>query len=82
MIEDSCGVADSWSRLIDIAGIEKLASVDAIPLRMADSVPPVTFGYAPYAIRETYLSVDDIVDGYSRSCVINRYPDHLLLCIT
>lgn len=40
VIEDSCGVADSWSRLIDIAGIEKLASVDVIPLRMGDSVPP------------------------------------------
>lgn len=47
VIEDSCGVADSWSRLIDIAGIEKLASVDVIPLRMGDSVSPVTFGYAP-----------------------------------
>ncbi len=81
MTEDSCDVADGWSRLIDIAGIEKLASVDAIPLRLVDSVLPAVLGYAPHAVRESYLSVDDIADSYSRGCVVSRYPDCLLFCI-
>ena len=81
VIEDSCGVADSWSHLVDIAGIEKIAAVDTIPLLTADPVLPAPSGYAPHAVRESYLSVDDIADSYSRGCVISRYPDCLLFCI-
>lgn len=81
VIEDSCGVADSWSHLVDIAGIEKIAAVDAIPLLTADPVLPAPSGYAPHAVRESYLSVDDIADSYSRGCVVSRYPDCLLFCI-
>jgi hypothetical protein len=81
VIEDSCGVADGWSHLIDIAGIEKIAAVDAIPLLTADPLVSVSFGYAPHAVRESYLSVDDIADSYSRGCVVSCYPDCLLFCI-
>lgn len=81
VIEDSCGVAESWSHLVDIAGIERIAAVDAIPLLTADPVLPASSGYAPHAIRESYLSVDDIADSYSRGCVVSRYPDCLLFCI-
>jgi len=81
VIEDSCDVADGWSHLLDIAGIEKIAAVDAIPLLTADPLVPVPSGYAPHAVRESYLSVDDIADSYSRGCVVSRYPDCLLFCI-